>query len=274
MILLSVGLHSAIALFPVREVPELPEQAIAESLPPFTVTRLPDPPGVAVPDSVNAQSIEPPQSIEPQPAPQIVIPQPVVPDPAPPPVTAQAPIDVNVENASEENVSNEDEATGDGDEATGGEEQQSSQFTDAEIASMADVWEGFLEGLVLEGSDNPIGSSNLQQTFSAYFETEKEDLFFDAENIDAENNKEPKVSVVSHHLLEGKTPEQVFEDIVIPGLLEQEGFEVQNYGEFADGPVYKVVQGEIVHYLNIVPLNGASILIVCDRPPNAEGDAF
>ncbi|PZO15515.1 MAG: hypothetical protein DCF25_13490 [Leptolyngbya foveolarum] len=66
------------------------------------------------------------------------------------------------------------------------------------------------------------------------------------------------------------SPEQVFEAVVNPELNDQKGFEVRDYGEFAGGPVYQVVQGEIVHYLNIVPLNerSGSVLIVSDRPPN------
>jgi len=251
MILLSVGLHSAIAIFPVRETPELPEQAILESLPPLTVTRLPEPSPVAVPDNADAKPIAP------QPAPQIVIPQPILPiepEPKPLSVMTELPEDMSVENAPEESIPDENGTTGNEED-----EPQSPQFTEAEIASMADVWDGFLEGLVLADLESGFSRSNLQQILSAYGETEKEELFFDVEK--------PRFPLISEHLLASKTPTQVFEDIVSPGLIEREGFEVRDYGEFADGPVYEVVRGELVHYLNIVPLGVDSVLIVSDRPP-------
>ena len=104
---------------------------------------------------------------------------------------------------------------------------------------------------------------SLQQILTLFGQPEQEDLFFDA-------NQQPKTSVISYHLMEDKTPEQVFENVVKPELNDREGFEVRASGEFAGGPVYEVVQGEVVHYLNIVPLNerSGSVLIVGDRPPN------
>ena len=266
MILLSVVLHSAIALFPVREAPELPEQAVLELPPPITVTRLPALSDVAVPDSADAQPIAPPQAIEPHPAPQIVIPQPVLPvEPTSEPLPVEPPTDMSsdmgsdmsVENAPNGGMSDENGAIG-----NEGDEPLQSQFSEAEVAAMAAVWEGFL-GSVQGG----LRESNLLQILSVFGQPWQKDLFFDAQD-------EAIVSVVTHYLLEDKTPEQVFEDIVNPELMNQEGFEVREYGEFADGPVYEVVQGEIVHYLNIVPLDVDSVMIVSDRPPNAEGDAF
>jgi len=271
MVLLSVILHGAIAFFPVREAPELPEQTISESLPPITVTRLPEHSDVAVSDGAAvvdgvvvddapAQPIAPPQVIMPQPAPQSVISQLVVPEPEPLPVIAEPPVDTSVENVLDESMP--DENTVDGNEedelrSSGGGSSPSPQFNETEIAAMAAVWEGFLGGL-----QGGLSGSNLQQILSVFGQPEQEELFFDA-------NQQPKVSVVSHHLLEEKTPEQVFEEVVNPALNEQEGFEVREYGEFAGGPVYEVMQGEIVHYLNIVPLSVDSVLLVCDRPPGA-----
>lgn len=254
MILLSVVLHSAIALFPVREAPELPEQAILESLPPLTVTRLPKRSGVAVPNSANAQPIAPPQLIAPQPAPQIVVSQPALPvEPEPEllPIMEDAPGDMSVENTLDESMPDEsmpDENTVIGNEG----DELPPQFNETEVAAMAAVWEGFLGSL-----QGGLRESNLLQILSVFGQPWQKDLFFDAQD-------EEIVSVVNHYLLEGKTPEQVFEDIVNPGLMNQEGFEVREYGEFADGPVYEVIQGEIVHYLNIVPLDVDSVLIVCD----------
>ena len=108
-----------------------------------------------------------------------------------------------------------------------------------------------------------LSGSSLQQILTLFGQPEQEDLFFDA-------NQQPKTSVISYHLMEDKTPEQVFENVVKPELNDREGFEVRASGEFAGGPVYEVVQGEVVHYLNIVPLNerSGSVLIVGDRPPN------
>jgi len=263
MILLSVGLHSAIAIFPIKEAPEPPEQAIVESLTPLTVTRLPKPSPIAAPDITDTRPIAPPQPVDSQPAPQIVISQPILsvePEPEPLPVMAEPPSDISSDTSSDVSVENTpDEGMPDETAVIGNEadKPRSPQFNEAEVAAMAAVWEGFLGNL-----QGGLSGSNLQQILSAFGEPEQEAFFFDA-------NQQPRVSVVSHHLLEAKTPEQVFEEIVNPGLTEQEGFEVREYGEFAGGPVYEVVQGGIVHYLNIVPLSVDSILIVCDRPPGA-----
>lgn len=261
MVLLSVVLHSAIALIPLKKPPDPLAQVVLESPPAITVTQLPElpPPEVpktvpktvpeTVPESADSQPI-PPQPIPPQP----VIPQPVAPNPAPPPVVAETSSDMPVENVPVGNTATENTAVAN--EESG---QPSSQSNEAKVAAMAIAWDGFLGSL-----QSGLSESSLQQVLNLFGQPGQEDLFFDA-------NQQPKTSVVSHHLLEDKTPEQVFEQSVEPELNEREGFEVRVYGEFAGGPVYEVVQGEVVHYLNIVPLNerSGSVLIVSDRPPGA-----
>ena len=258
MVLLSVVLHSAIALIPLKKTPDPLAQVILESPPAITVTQLPElpPPEVpkTVPESADSQPI-PPQPVIPQPIPpQPVIPQPVAPNPAPPPVVAETSSDMPVENTATENTATENTAV-----ANEESSQPSSQSNEAKVAAMAIAWDGFLGSL-----QSGLSGSSLQQILNLFGQPGQEDLFFDA-------NQQPKTSVVSHHLLEDKTPEQVFEQSVEPELNEREGFEVRAYGEFAGGPVYEVVQGEVVHYLNIVPLNerSGSVLIVSDRPPGA-----
>lgn len=197
-----------------------------------------------MPESADSQPITAPQPIPPQP----VIPQLVAPNPAPPPVVAETSSDMPVENTATENTAIANEENG----------QPSSQFNEAKVAAMAIAWDGFLGSL-----QSSLSGSSLQQILTLFGQPEQEDLFFDA-------NQQPKTSVISYHLMEDKTPEQVFEKVVKTELNDQEEFEVRVYGEFAGGPVYEVVQGEVVHYLNIVPLNerSGSVLIVGDRPPN------
>ena len=109
MVLLSVVLHSAIALIPLKKkTPDPLAQVILESPPAITVTQLPElpPPEVpkTVPESADSQPI-PPQPVIPQPIPpQPVIPQPVAPNPAPPPVVAETSSDMPVENTATENT--------------------------------------------------------------------------------------------------------------------------------------------------------------------------
>lgn len=268
MLLASVVLHGVIAFLPLKKAPLPPEQAVLESPLPITVTCLPEPPSVAISDSADAQPVTSlpitppppiaPQPVIPQPAEVLVIPQPVALSPEPPPVIVEPSSNVAVEDIPDESVP--DESAPDEDVVIGneGDEPRSPQSNEAEIAAMATVWEGFLGSL-----QNGLSESSLQQILSLFGQPGQEDLFFDA-------NQQPKISIVSHHLLDDKTPEQVFEEVLNVGLDEQEGFEVRDYGEFAGGPVYEVMQGEVVHYLNIVPLNdrSGSVLIVCDRPPN------
>lgn len=241
MLWLSVVLHIAIALLPLKKAPDPPTQAVLESPPAITVTRLPEPSPVEVPDSANSQPVIP------QPV------APVAPNPMPQPVRAETPENMTVENVPVESTAAESTATEN--EKSG---QSSPQLNEATVADMAAAWDGFLVSL-----QSGLSESSLQQMLNLFGQPGQENLFFDA-------NQQPKTSVVSYHLLADKTPEQVFEAVVNPELNDQKGFEVRDYGEFAGGPVYQVVQGEIVHYLNIVPLNerSGSVLIVSDRPPN------
>ena len=137
MVLLSVVLHSAIALRPLKKTPDPPAQVVLESPPAITVTQLPEPPPPevpeAVPESADSQPITAPQPIPPQP----VIPQLVAPNPAPPPVVAETSSDMPVENTATENTVIANEENG----------QSSPQFDEAKVAAMAIAWDGFLGSL-------------------------------------------------------------------------------------------------------------------------------
>ncbi|MEO1397014.1 MAG: hypothetical protein AAFV90_29400 [Cyanobacteria bacterium J06634_5] len=272
MLWLSVVMHSAIALFPLRKAPELPEQAVLEPPSAITVTRLPEQsPAV---ESAESQPILL-QPAAPQPATSQPVLQPIAPvepDPTPSQMTLERPIDrpvetvpaetvpaetVPIENTPVENAPVENTPAETVPAENEGSTQPSPLLTEGDVAAMAAVWEGFLVGL-----QSGLSEFSLQEILSFFGQPGQEDLFFD-------DNQQPTVSVVSYHLLEDKTPEQVFEEVVNPELNAQQGFDVQVYGDFAGGPVYEVMQGEIVHYLNIVPLNerSGSVLIVGDRPP-------
>ncbi|MEL6492511.1 MAG: hypothetical protein AAFQ95_21390 [Cyanobacteria bacterium J06621_3] len=253
MLWLSVVLHGMITLVPLKAVPERPEEPVLESFAPITVTRLPQRSRLGLDDNADSQPVTP-QFVPPLPVPQLVAPQPVEPiEPSsvPEPVITEFPIDVGTENTL---IVSGDIVTEDTFE-NGGQNQSSSSSDEIKAAEMVAIWEGFLDSVPSETQE-----SSLEQILDIYNQPGVKALFFD-------DDGEHKTSVVNHYLLADKTPEQVFEEVVYPKFHDQQGFDVQEYGEFAGGPVYQIMQGEIVHYLNIVPLARDSVLIVGDRAP-------
>ncbi len=278
MLWLSVVLHSALILLPLKAIPEPPEEIVLELSPPITVTRLPErsrlKPDNLQPDNRDSDNRSEnstdslPATLQPvAPLPQ-VIPQPITPPPVEPVVPSSIPEPSPIpepprdENAADtliatENITTEN-TTVESEEIDQGAPRSNEPANEADVAEMAAIWDGFLSSL-----PSGLAQSSLQQILSLFGQPGQEELFF-------ADNQQPKTSVVSHYLLEDKRPDQVFEEVVHPQLNDQQGFEIQAYGEFAGGPVYQITQGEIVHYLNIVPLNerSGSVLIVGDRPPN------
>lgn len=281
MLGLSVALHGAIALLPLQVIPKQPKEPVLESFPPITVTRLPE--NLLSNPNISPNNSKPDNSAESQPAilqpvpstpatPQPVSPRPVepvvIPSPVPQPLGNQSTVDAMVtpentaaENTAAENITTGNIATENTAEIEGSNQQlpESNDNSDeASAAEMAAIWDGFLGSL-----PSGLAQSNLQQILNLFGQLGQEELFFDA-------NQRPKTSVVNHYLLEDKTPQQVFDEFVYPQFSDQKDFEIQVYGEFAGGPVYQIMQeGEVAHYLNIVPLNAGSgsVLIVGDRPP-------
>ncbi|MEL7067498.1 MAG: hypothetical protein AAGN15_02460 [Cyanobacteria bacterium J06581_3] len=249
MLWLSVVLHGAITLVPLKAVPERPEEPVLESFAPITITSLPQRSQPGPDDNADSQPVTP-QFVPPLPVPQPVEPtaEPIEPGSVPEPVITEFPVDANTLIASGDIVTEDTFENG-------GQNQSSSSSDEIKAAEMAAIWEGFLDSVPSETQ-----KLSLEHILDIYNQPGVKALFFD-------DDGEHRTSVVNHYWLADKTPEQVFEEVVYPKFYDQQGFDVQEYGEFAGGPVYQIMQGEIVHYLNIVPLARDSVLIVGDRAP-------
>lgn len=111
----------------------------------------------------------------------------------------------------------------------------------------------------LEGKDEGFGFS-LPEIFSNFGESRPANQFFD-------ENNQPKFEVASFFHFPGKTPEQVFEDVVMPELTRNTGFDPQSQENFPAGRAYQMLQGEMLRYLIIVRLReGEGSVLLLSKP--------
>lgn len=140
-------------------------------------------------------------------------------------------------------------------------EDDPTSVTPIDEAKIAADWDHLVD--YFQGQNDGLQKSNALQLFKIYAE-ELVDQFFDTDK--------PKFDEPSFSHLETKTPEQVFETVVMPELESKTGFALQLQENFPAGQAYQLSQGEMIRYLIIVGLGegNGSFLMLSESLPGLE----
>ncbi|MEL6161683.1 MAG: hypothetical protein AAFQ40_09950 [Cyanobacteria bacterium J06623_5] len=138
--------------------------------------------------------------------------------------------------------------------------------TPANEAKIAADWESFVGHLQLQ--DVGFESSTLLHIFKIYDDPDQTNQFFH-EKEDEDEDRQPKLNVLSHYLFSEQTPEQIMQSVVVPGLSSDTSLKLQPQENFTAGLAHQLLQGEVLRYLIIVQFNGTndSVLILSDSLP-------
>ncbi|NEP76331.1 hypothetical protein [Okeania sp. SIO2G5] len=130
-------------------------------------------------------------------------------------------------------------------------------------AKIAAEWDNL--GGYLKEQDDGLEFYDLFGIFDTFGEPGQVNQFFD-------ENNQPKLDVSSFHHFTKQTPEQIFQTVVMPELNNNTGFEPQLQENFAAGLAYQLLQGEMLRYMIIVPLNegSGSVLLLSNSLPGLE----
>ena len=134
--------------------------------------------------------------------------------------------------------------------------------TPADEAQIAADWENLVG--YFEGQDKGFGFE-LSEIFDLFGEPGPANRFLD-------ENNEPKFDVSSFYHFPEQTPEQVFQDVILPELNSNTGFDPQLQENFSTGLAYQISQGEMLRYLIIVKLreDEGSVLMLSESLPGLE----
>ena len=112
--------------------------------------------------------------------------------------------------------------------------------------SFVQKWDGLIS--MIQTEESGFGQAqSLQDIFTIFGRDDQHGLFFD-------DLEEPKFPILSYQLFTDLTPQQVWQEKVLPTLEQQDALEISEESDFAEGKVYKVSKGDFVRYFNVVPL--------------------
>ncbi|MEO0771509.1 MAG: hypothetical protein AAFY72_19160, partial [Cyanobacteria bacterium J06649_4] len=96
-------------------------------------------------------------------------------------------------------------------------------------AKIAADWAGFVG--YLQDQEAVSESSTLLQIFNIFANPGQIDQFF-YEEKDEDGNRQPKINVLYKHLFSEQTPEQILENVVMPGFGSDTSFKIQRQENF------------------------------------------
>ncbi|MEL6902254.1 MAG: hypothetical protein AAFP07_14985 [Cyanobacteria bacterium J06606_4] len=270
----SVLLHSLLVLLPWSEKSPPPASSQAEIVPIVAVSQIPGLVAEDVPPSPSV-SLPPPVQTATVSAPPTNSTPPVAPEPITEP-TFEPIFEQARDRAVNEPIPNEpfqlnSTATGETSQPGNSEDNRTtrspeeapkpSQQEAADEAARVEVaWENFV-GHVQRQSDG-FSEMTLLEIFDIFGEPGQVNQFFD-------ENSQPKLDVYAHHLFPEQAPEQILETVVMPEVNNSTDFDLQRQETFTAGLAYQLLQGEMLRYLIIVPLNerSGSVLLFSDSLP-------
>lgn len=251
LLLTSVLLHGLLALLPWQEPQQERPRPVAVSKTPANT--------ISVVDASQVPTLREPQSVQPS------LPEPSVPPPkavAPPEALSEDPIPETSDSPTDQPAPEAPSNTVPATPPPAAPSTPNSVTSAADEAQIEAEW-AQLAGY-FESKDEGFGFT-LPEIFFNFGELGPANQFFD-------ENNQPKFEVSSFYHFPEKTPEQVFEDVVMDELSHNTGFEPQRQENFPAGLAYQMLQGEMLRYLIIVRLRESegSILILSKPLPGLE----
>ena len=251
---LSALLHGLLTLLPWQESRQeksrrvAVSQTLASQISVVDASQLP-----TLPPSESQPTPSSPPAPAVQPAPPVATPAALPPD-APIPETSNSPIDEPAPEAAPDHTA--PAATPLADLST------PTPVTPANEAQIAADWENLVG--YFEDQDKGFGFE-LSEIFDHFGESRPTNQFFD-------ENNEPKFDVSSFYHFPEQTPEQVFQDVVMPELNSNTRFAPQPQENFRAGLAYQISHGEMLRYLIIVRLREGegSVLVLSESLPGLE----